>query len=183
MPERFIQLLKDKNIFYGCELKDHPDTCCSKITTDVLNFDKTKELFCNEIKIGHCCSVDALYLSMDKSKLYLIEMKKKNSTKNINDYIANYFKTKETPKKIIESIILILGIIGYYDIGKTFYNYILDKNKVRMKAIFLCDCTERELTLLTISSLDQRDFNHTDIINGKVGVYNCQSIQTFFVNN
>ena len=185
-PEKFIQLLKDKGIHSECELKNHPDTCCSNITTKVFDFDKTKELFYKEIGLSsscYCGSVDALYLSKDKSKLFLIEMKKKNSSKSIGEYISDYFKADKVPKQFIESIMLMLSIGGYYRLESKFYNYVLDSSKTRMKAIFLSNCTDRELNILTIASLHERTFDYTKVITGKVGIYNCQSIQNFFNNN
>jgi hypothetical protein len=184
MPEKFIQLLKAKNIFNECELKDHPDTCCNTLNTKVINFDEIKKTFFTTLSLNACpCgSVDVLYLSKDKSKLFLIEMKSKNTSRNIKDWVSDYFKSDEVPKQIIESIILILGISGYYRIEKDFYNYIFDNSK-RLKAIFLSNFTDRELATLTMASMHKRNLKNTKMISGKIGIYNNQSIQDFFTNN
>ena len=63
VPEKFIQILKDNNIFHECELSNHPDKCSDNITTTVFNLDKIKKSFYKKSKISNCVgSADVLYL-------------------------------------------------------------------------------------------------------------------------
>jgi|GEM_PF-3760653 len=182
VPEKFFQLLKKKGHFHECQLSLHPDKCCDGVTATVLNFDSIKNSFCQELNIARLGSVDALYLSQDKKKLFLIEMKHKNSTKTIQKWVTNQLSPGEIQKQIIESIFLILGIIGWNKGRKEFYTYFLDNRDVKIDAVFVCNCSLRELVGLQQMNLSYRTFRYTNVV-GNFEWHNCDTIKDFFLRN
>jgi hypothetical protein len=180
--DEFIQLLKDNSLFAECELANHPDSCCDTINTMVLNFDEISKLFFSKLNINKLSSVDAVYISKDKKKLYLIEMKKKSSKKAIEAWVAKQMRAGEIQKQMIESVLTIIGILGWHKCHDGHYPYFLNSEEIKINAVFLCNCDYRDLSRLQKLNLQHRTFKYTNII-GKFEWYNSDSIQDFFTNN
>jgi len=187
MLEKFDVLFRDNFSSYEREIKDIPDSCCA---SDILafSFDEIKNEFSQNLGISNdrlLKSVDALFFSKKTDEIYLIEMKglARAGVATITDckkYIKRHFAPFSLPNKIIDSIFLICNIIGYYDIEKECYQYLIDQKGIKIKTILLSNFSNKELLDLTLLSLDKQKISLTKRIDGEIGILNCDTFSRHF---
>jgi hypothetical protein len=164
MLNKLHTLLQTSSLLEVKAIKDIDKTCCSS-SLNVIDFDKTKILYCNELKSG-CTpkSADCLYLDYQNHSLFFIEMKDLDSLithqrprcvdeNEFKEKLESSFKDFNLHDKIIDSYALLLSIIGYYGMSKDFYPYLMDKNKLNIKFILLVNISSRDYIAYRISAL------------------------------
>jgi hypothetical protein len=156
-------------------------SCCPADTTPVFDFDTIKDSFCKLLRIEPMKSVDALYFS-PTGKLLLIEMKRyvAGQPMSIKDYIESHFSESELPHKVVDTIILLLSICGYYGINQLFYEYFLNVNPTpKMKTIFLINLSDREYIRYVYLNTTDRSISFTKRIDNRIAILNCKHFTTF----
>lgn len=78
----------------------------SHINTQAIEFDKTKQKICDELKHTYCKSCDALDIIHTKNQLNFIEFKQIDDS-NLQDYIQKL----DLPQKLKDSHFILLNII------------------------------------------------------------------------
>ena len=96
---KFLQFGIDKGYFQQRKVKDLPKVCCLQSEVEVIDFDKTKECICKEIKIQSSKSCDALRILPESERMDFIEFK------GFRKFIGSNSNTNETKiKKHIEKM-------------------------------------------------------------------------------
>jgi hypothetical protein len=179
------------------ELNNVPESCCKFITKKVFNFDRITEDFFIEIGIGKgnlLNSVDAIYFSIEKNELLLIEMKSfpekidenelKGKSKNQHclDYVRKHLLSGISDKdsvrqKIIHSIFTIIKMIDYYKMDENYYSFLLNPNKLTIKNFFVLNISSEEYLFLELSNID-KVLKHR--IEGAVDLLTCDGLSDKF---
>jgi hypothetical protein len=192
MLASFKKILTGKGYYsaHHTPLKKHSCGCCKSVNIKVIDFDKMKEEFCQKIGIKHYPkSVDAVFLPKSKDEIYFIEMSSfrdystrtgKIGITEVIKYIKKDLKGFGLPNKIIDSIFIVLGIAGYYNVNKNFYSYFLDRTKLKVKTLYVLDLNYRETTLLRRLNRHQMAIKLTKRIEGDINIMSCHQFNTHF---
>ncbi len=182
----FIDFLKIHG-YVVQELKHIPCTCCSNSSLNVLDFDKIKDDLSMKLGINDANklqSMDAILLK--GKKLSLVEMKSyrnyssnpTNSGKTIQDFINHYLSPSEIPSKKVDTLLLLLGVLGYYKAPKHLFNFLLNKSGAEIKSFFLTDATAVEMTRLVLATLPITV--STKRVHAAISIINCNDLGRFF---
>lgn len=164
-------------------------TCCYDIQIEVFDFDKITERICTNLGISLLRSVDALYLSCKNNTLFLMEMKRYSDTISLKDFIIKHFFTDiceegitirknngECTSKIIDSIYILLYIIGNSNLGEDFYKYFMNPTKLKIAPLLVINLEDEDYVSMAMASLDKVDISITKRIEGYVEIINCSNL-------
>lgn len=179
-------LLKNKALHIEEEIGKIAHSCCNTSKVKVLDFDKIKDEFCNTLNVkSPLKSVDAIYLSKTQNVIYLIEMKNYSTSGVISginmtceEFINFHFGKNSIGNKIIDSIFIIFGLMGYHNISKTFYPFFLDEQKLKIKTFFLTNFNHSDIVSLSLATLDKQRIGLTKRIEGETLIINCDGFET-----
>lgn len=188
MLEKFEVLFKNNFSTHEKEIRNIPHSCCANSDILAFSFDEIKDEFSQSLGIPQdrlLKSVDALFFSTNTDELYLIEMKgfTRAGVATIQDckkFIKRHFDAFSLPNKIIDSIFLICSIIGYFDIDKDCYQYVLDQKGIKIKTVLLSNFSNQEILDLTLLSLHKQRISLTKRIDGEIGILNCDTFSSHF---
>jgi hypothetical protein len=174
--------LLDNSYFFEKELGVIPHSSCPTSIIRVLDFDAVKDRFSVELRMSSLKSVDAIYFSNTRDEIYLIEMKRyvAGGLHSCVDYVKSHLGPNGLPNKIIDSIFILLGIMGYYQIDKSFYSFFLDPSKLKIKCLLLVDFSSSDLLALTLASQHKHNISLTKKVESEIGVINCSAFQRHF---
>lgn len=175
MLSKLLDLLRKEFIKSDKELKTISTSCCSNISTRAIDFDQVKDRFSEVLqinKVNMLKSVDALVLKNDT--LYLIEMKKYDSTGSLTleEFTLNRFE--KFKNKIIDSIFILWGLVGYYNIDKNFYSYFLDPTKLKIKTVFLCNYSAQDYLKINTLLLPFKEISITNRVDKNIKFLTCE---------
>jgi hypothetical protein len=176
-----LRTILQANFFNEVNLGTIQHSCCPADSTQVFDFDTIKDKFCNLLGISQLKSVDALYFS-PTGKLLFIEMKRYDPTlaSTIDDYINNHFQESELPHKIVDSLILILSISGYYGIAQGFYSNLLNSSPdAKIKTVYLINLTDREYIRYVYLNTADRSISFTKRVDNRIAIFNCKQFKRF----
>jgi len=180
----FIAFLKANSYYHEKEIKDISSTCCPTSTVKVLDFDRVKDDFSKLIGLKDhekLKSMDTIFFSVHNDILYLIEMKRYdpvNSTLSVQDFVNQYLT--KLPNKMMDTIFILLSIMGYFGITKAFYSYFLNPDKLNIHSFLLTDLPDRDLLPLTLANLDKLNISLTRRVNSEIFSLNCNSFNSRF---
>jgi hypothetical protein len=180
MIQIFIDFLKNHSYYFESELKDVQHTCCQS-TIKVVDFDKVKDEFSKELGISYKLkSVDVLYLSKTTDTIYFIEMKRKDptNTKVCAEFVRD--RLHDLKPKLIDSLLIISSLIGYFQIDRAFYSFFLDPSKLKTKSILLTDISNQDLVTITLSQLHMLNINLGYRIGRPITTMNCDGFNSYF---
>lgn len=168
------------NFFPESTLGSIPYSCCPSDTTPVFDFDTIKDNFCAMLPVSKLKSVDALYFS-PSGKLLLIEMKRFNRSgpHSLQNYILHHLGHSEIHQKIVDSLLLMLSISGYYYIDRSFYRVFLDNSPVKIGAVLLVNLSDREYISVAYLFAAQRQISFTKRIDNSIKIFNCKYFSHF----
>lgn len=116
--ERFEKFGFDKGYFQKETISNISKTCCSNSTTEVIDFDKTKEQISQEKNLQHPKSCDALKILPDHNRLDFIEFKgfqqfitHNTSTKKFSKQLKKQVEKFNFPRKITDSLFILENIV------------------------------------------------------------------------
>lgn len=177
MLQDLENLLKLNGLFFEEELGKIAHSCCPSETKKVINFDKIKDVYFQLIGVRKLKSVDVIYLAKTRNELFLIEMKGYNAggALNCEQFIDTHYAKYAIGNKIADTIFTILGIIGYYRINPTFYEFIFNPDKLKIKTFLLTNFSYSDLTSLSLATLDKQKIGLTKRIEGETIILNCDS--------
>jgi len=181
MQKKLLDLIKLKVNHSEKELKQICSSCCPNVSFRVIDFDLVKDKFSETLLIKACDrlnSVDAIMFKTDE--LYLIEMKKYDSTGSLklDDFIKN--RILKFHKKIVDTVFILLGLIGYYDMDKDFYTYFLNPSKLKIKPILLCNFSSQDFTKADIILLPFKNISITNRIDSNILFMTCEMFSNKF---
>jgi len=173
----FNKILKDNGLYLNKELRRIPSTCCSNLTTDVLDFDLIKDTFYTNIGLSQndkLKSADVLKIIPSQNKIVLIEMKKYDITGgySIVEFIKN--RIDGFQNKIIDSVFIILGIVGFYNIDPAFYNYFFNPTDFKIKAVFVSNISYKAYVAADIASLPSHKISISRRIDNNISFLTCE---------
>lgn len=178
-------LLKTKSLYHLEQIGKIKHSCCPSLAHSVIDFDKIKDEFCATLKVKQLKSVDAIYLSTKKNVLYLIEMKEyfppgiiPGKNLSCEDFIKYHFGKYAIGNKILDSLFILQGIMGFYGISKNFYSYFFDDQKLKIQTLFLTNFNYVDLVTLSLATLDQQNLGLTKRIEGETTILNCDGFDT-----
>jgi len=177
---RFINLLIKHSYHHEDEIQNIASTCCHS-TVRVIDFDRIKDSFFVVLGIPKKLkSVDCIKVSAANDTLYFIEMKSytPGGTLTLNNWFVDRLEC--IPKKIIDSMFIILSFIGYYSSSKCLYKYFLNIDKLKTESIFLTDLTSTQLLSLTLAHQDKLGISLTKRIAPPIIPMNTSAFITKF---
>ena len=174
MIDELASLLK-KKYNHRLMLRDAPDTCCQECDLEVHNFDEVKKAFFGELMIeGYSLkSVDFIYIPTQRDELHLIEMKRKPATVGCRDFVRQHLEFGAFRAKCVDSLFVILGLVGFNGTAKTFYNYFFNRKKLKIRSFFLSNFTDEEFLNITLASLENLNITLTNQIDPEITILNC----------
>jgi len=187
MLNTFIKLLQDNSLYLNDEIRKVPTTCCTNLTIDVLNFDLIKDHFNTTLGLTQndkLKSVDLLKIIPSINKILLIEMKEYDKTglQSVTEFLIE--RTKTLRGKIYDSLLIILGIVGYYSIDSNFYKYFFSISSCAIRPIFISNISNKDFVISNIASLPE--FNISIIsrrIDSNIAFYNCEMFYNAITKN
>jgi hypothetical protein len=180
MLQLLENLLTANGYYFEEELGNIPYSCCPAETKKVLDFDQIKDKFCSVLACNPLKSVDTIYLAKPSNTLYLIEMKSFDPAGTLSciDFIDKHYGKYAIGNKIADSLFVIFGIIGYYNIHNSFYAYFFNPNHLKIKTFLLTNFSYSDLVSLSLATLDKQKIGLTKRIEGETVIMNCDSFTT-----
>jgi hypothetical protein len=158
-----------------------PNTCCP-INLRVTDFDKVKDEFSKIFGIvgtNKLSSVDAITLDKNNN-LCLLEMKGYNwkNSKNKVDVIMQ--KILDSIPKFVDSVYLLICVLGYYDIPQKWYHIVVHTKKIKITPYLVIDCSYQDLVNLQRAAAPQLNQKLSSRITHPIQLINCQELERFF---
>jgi hypothetical protein len=181
-----IQLLNDNHLYLNKELRRIPDSSCSNVTIEVLDFDLIKDTFYRNLGLPENVkfkSADALKIIPAQNKIIFIEMKKfdKSLGLKIDEFIKERIECFQN--KIIDSVLILLGICGLYKINNDFYKYFYNTSELTIKSVFLSNISSKDYVTANIASLPSYKISITKRIDENISFFTCETFQSAIRNN
>jgi len=201
----FLQFGLDKGYFRVVAVKDLPKVCCPESNIEAIDFDETKEIYCQESKIPSLNSCDALKIIRDQQRIDFIEFK------GFKDFVARNPKAAEEDVerkiegwnlqgKIIDSNHLLYGLLNkrvnttkpersyYHQVAKNYLVVIdIDPEKQGIESIavtldFLSEASSPIEKIIANKLNDTiRCFPSSELLNIKQPMLkSCQSFDAFY---
>ena len=183
-----LQILEDilinNNLFIEVSSGNLKHSSCPSTTINVLDFEEIKKKFCDKIGLpnAQCCSCDALLISKKKDEMNLIEMKRISA--NITDECFIEQQGPIIANQFIDSILLILSLVGYYKIDEQFYSYFFNRARFKKKYWLLSNFSNDQLITSTLIN-----FNRLGIAvatkgfyKEEIGIISCETFNTQFAS-
>lgn len=144
----FLIALQDygikENLFEIIKIKDLEKSCCEQSNVEVIDFDKTKEFFCEKQSLDTLKSADALKFLFDEERIDFIEMK------GIKNYIKyQYDKTGNLEDQINGKVDTFDFYSKYYESFHILYQIVKSKNFLFKNKIDLLKKTDINFIILT----------------------------------
>jgi len=184
MLNKLTTLLQSNSLYIEKELKDFDDTTCPHSNLKFIAFDEVKDNVCKIFGIPkNYSSVDLVFLNNSKNTIYLIEMKRFDSTGSLSlrDFIEERMKCMS--KKTIETMFVLLIIMGYYNIEKSFYHYFLNKRTLKIKSCILTNMSDVEYVTYNLAYQDKFNITlsgkNTNCMESEIKIINCNSLPVF----
>lgn len=102
--QRFYEKCIELGLFEVKMIKDLEATCCKTQTTEVIDFDKTKQIACARYNLREGKSYDALKINSDNGEFDFIEMK------GFSNYLSTISRTEDDIENKLEGYYLNLKI-------------------------------------------------------------------------
>lgn len=144
----FLIALQDfgmaENLFEIMKIKDLEKSCCVKSNVEVIDFDKTKEIFCEKQSLDSLKSADALKFLFDEERIDFIEMK------GMKNYIKFQYDETGDPKNQIDEKVDTFDLYSkYYDSYHVLYQIVKSKKFLFKDKIDYLKKTDVNFIILT----------------------------------
>lgn len=180
MLQDFEDFLATHSLKLTDTLGNLPHSCCSADTNQVIDFDKVKDEFCRRLGMTNIVlkSVDALYFNKQRDTLFLIEMKAFDAGGGLDceTFINQHFGDYGVHNKIVDSLHMIFGILGYHAAPQPLYGYFLDPSKLKVRTILLVNLTPVDMLSISLATLDKQKITLSRRIEGETIITNCGNI-------
>jgi len=106
----------------------------------------------------------------------------KTGLQSVTEFLIE--RTKTLRGKIYDSLLIILGIVGYYSIDSNFYKYFFSISSCAIRPIFISNISNKDFVISNIASLPE--FNISIIsrrIDSNIAFYNCEMFYNAITKN
>jgi hypothetical protein len=119
MLERLVEFGAKEGFFDSKSLGELEKTCCPQSKTEVIDYDKTKEMVSNEAQLQQPKSADALKIMPQLNRLDFIELKRfedfihhNKDKNNFNETLGKQIEKFNLQKKIRDSLLILSTLIN-----------------------------------------------------------------------
>lgn len=164
---------------YKKRVYEIPDTCCH-CDIKLVDFDMVKDKFTEILKIdeGHKLrSVDAIGL-LKKHTLCLIEMKGHDGETDKSIFVKQ--KITETIPKFVDSIFILISILGYFKAKRKRYYTILHPKQLKISPYLVVNYEAKDLVPIRFALQGELNIKMSSRIQTPIQLINCEGLDEIF---
>ena len=170
--------------YFITPVKDIKHSCFENCEVEVLDFDKVKDTFLNDLKINDSCklcSVDGVFFDNRNNSVCVFDMKRFNPLYELTaeEYIKP--ELKNLSKKVVDTLYLFCAILGYYNIDKSNYYTLLHPSQLRIKPYLVVNVkSSQDIEILRLAFLNDLKISLSRRIEENIQMINCQEFEDAF---
>ena len=156
-----------------------PESCCYN-NIEVVNFDKVKDKFTEIVHIGEgnkLKSVDAIKIHK-KNDLCLTEFKGHGGQGNKLSFTKD--KINETIPKIVDSVCVLIAILGYFKAKRKWYYTILHPKELKITPYLVLNYEAKDLIPIKLALQAELNFRISARIETPIHLINCEDFERIF---
>ena len=184
MVKKLIKFFSTTPYYYIKKVCDIEHSCLKNCSIEVLDFDLVKDdFFKNELQIGESkklSSVDGIFYNTKGERLCLFDMKRYNKLNNQSEKEFIEQELSKMPKKIVDSLLILIAFLGYYAIDKTFYKVLLHPKQMPINSYMVINVRSQDLIGHRLALQDKLRISLSSRIEGNLGLISCEEFEQQF---